>query len=463
MPDNTTLDAGSGGDAVVTREVSHAGDTAKLPGSFIVGISGTEGSYTYAAINGDATNGLDVDVTRVGGTVTITGTVTANLGATDNAVLDAIQAATEATQTAVEGTLTVGSHAVTNAGAFAVQVDGDALTALQLIDDAIYVDDADWTDGTSKHMLIGGLYQSSPQTITDGDVGPLQVNSSGVLKVELSNLQTENGAASGGPALFGGRYDATPRTLNDGDAGALALSSAGRVQIDDGGGSITVDGTVSATVAGVSTAANQSTMITALQLIDDAVFTDDAAYTLGTSKGMMIMGFAGTQSVNANDAAALACDTAGHLQIDVAGALPAGTNAIGKLAANSGVDIGDVDVTSVPRATSHYRNIDANAESEIKGSAGTLFWLHVMNLTAAKAYLHLYDDTAANVTPGSTTPDYTFALPTQGDTNGAGFTLPLNAGGTAFANGITLVCTTTLDGSAGDPGTNGVIVNAGYA
>jgi hypothetical protein len=29
-------------------------------------------------------------------------------------------------------------------------------------------------------------------------------------------------------------------------------------------------------------------------------------------------------------------------------ALPAGTNAIGKLAANSGVDIGDVDVTSVP-------------------------------------------------------------------------------------------------------------------
>jgi hypothetical protein len=29
-------------------------------------------------------------------------------------------------------------------------------------------------------------------------------------------------------------------------------------------------------------------------------------------------------------------------------ALPAGTNAIGKLAANSGVDIGDVDVTSLP-------------------------------------------------------------------------------------------------------------------
>lgn len=35
-----------------------------------------------------------------------------------------------------------------------------------------------------------------------------------------------------------------------------------------------------------------------------------------------------------------------ELQVDVVGALPAGTNAIGKLAANSGVDIGDVTLTA---------------------------------------------------------------------------------------------------------------------
>ena len=35
-----------------------------------------------------------------------------------------------------------------------------------------------------------------------------------------------------------------------------------------------------------------------------------------------------------------------EMQVDVVASLPAGTNAIGKLAANSGVDIGDVDVTS---------------------------------------------------------------------------------------------------------------------
>ena len=143
--------------------------------------------------------------------------------------------------------------------------------------------------------------------------------------------------------------------------------------------------------------------------------------------------------------------------------LSAGTNAIGKLAANSGVDIGDVDVTSVPRGTSHYRNIDANAEAAIKGSAGTLHWIHAINLTASIAYLHLYDATTGNVTPGTTTPDFTFPIPTQGDTNGAGFNLAFGGGGQAFANAITLVVTTTTDGSAGDPGTNGVMVNAGYS
>ena len=48
---------------------------------------------------------------------------------------------------------------------------------------AVYADDADWIDGSSKHMLVGGLYQSSPQSITDGDVGPFQVDADGALHI----------------------------------------------------------------------------------------------------------------------------------------------------------------------------------------------------------------------------------------------------------------------------------------
>ena len=64
-------------------------------------------------------------------------------------------------------------------------------------DSAIYVDDADWTDGSSKHMLVGGLYQSSPQSITDGDVGPFQVDADGALHIsDGGNAITVDGTVS---------------------------------------------------------------------------------------------------------------------------------------------------------------------------------------------------------------------------------------------------------------------------
>lgn len=109
---------------------------------------------------------------------------------------DAILTAAQAVQTAVEGTLTVGSHNVTNAGTFAVQINGSALTALQLIDDVVYVDDADWTDGSSKHALVGGLYQSSPQTVTDGDVAPFNITANGALHTAVQNTVTITGTVT---------------------------------------------------------------------------------------------------------------------------------------------------------------------------------------------------------------------------------------------------------------------------
>jgi len=46
-----------------------------------------------------------------------------------------------------------GALTVDNGGTFVVQENGSSLTALQLIDDIIYVDDADWTDSTSNQPL----------------------------------------------------------------------------------------------------------------------------------------------------------------------------------------------------------------------------------------------------------------------------------------------------------------------
>lgn len=66
----------------------------------------------------------------------------------------------------------VPSHAVTNAGTFAVQVDGNALTALQLIDDPVIADDAAFTPATSKVMMAGfQADESSTDSVDEGDAG----------------------------------------------------------------------------------------------------------------------------------------------------------------------------------------------------------------------------------------------------------------------------------------------------
>ena len=61
------------------------------------------------------------------------------------------------------------------------------------------------------------------------------------------------------------------------------------------------------------------------------------------------------------------------MQVDVVASLPAGTNAIGKLAANSGVDIGDVDVLSLPSLPAGTNNIgDVDIASALPAGTNTI-------------------------------------------------------------------------------------------
>jgi hypothetical protein len=193
MADNALFTPGSGG----TLRTFDDG-TAEWPGNIIAFVTGgSAGSWTTQYVN--ATNGFPVHQ---------------QTGATWAVSLASVP-----------------SHAVTNVGVFAVQVDGNALTALQLIDDVVYIDDADWTSLTSKHALMGGIYQSTPGTITDGDTGPLRVNANGALQVAIVS-----GAGSGGTAItddaaftaattsftpVGGIV--TADSVDSGDGGAFAM------------------------------------------------------------------------------------------------------------------------------------------------------------------------------------------------------------------------------------------------
>ena len=261
------------------------------------------------------------------------------------------------------------------------------------------------------------------------------------------------------------------------DGSATDVSDTNPLPVDDAGGSLTVDnggtfavqaaqsGTwnvtnVSGTVSlptGAATAANQTTIIGHVDGLEGLLTTIDS------------------------DTSALAGAIAGtEVQVDVVAALPAGTNAIGKLAANSGVDIGDVDVTSIAAGTNLignvgvgvrtsggttiFRSLDLDeTEEDVKTSAGQIYWIHAINLAATKRYLKVYNLAAASVVVGTTTPVLTFVLPTQGDTNGAGFTLSM-ANGIAFDTAICVAATTGLaDSDTGAPGANEVVINIGYA
>lgn len=358
------------------------------------------------------------------------------------------------------GTVTVASHAVTNAGTFVVQENGAALTALQLLDNAVYVDDADWTDSTSSHLLVGGLYQGTPQTVTDGDVAPFQIDSNGALKVAIVSGAGSGGTASaddadftagttsGTPAM--GVYESSPTSVTDGDLGTVGITQtrAMRVSVDN---TVTV-ASHAVTNAGTFAVQIDAGAVTSLALIDDAIHADDAAFTLGTSKGVMIMGFAGTQSVNANDAAALACETDGALHIHDGGNTITvdGTVAVTGVAtaANQSTIIGhvdgiegllttiDADTGSILTAAQLLDNIVVAHDSAISGATGVA----VIGLNARSAEPTAVGTADATQALGSllgkqVTLDYaippstwTYAAASGGITNTTGVTAKAAAG-----------------------------------
>lgn len=142
-------------------EVSADGDNVAAKASS-TGAQYVEVLSGAAKIGGDATNGLDVDVTRVTGTVTIAG-------------------------------------AVTNAGTFATQVDGAALTSLQLIDDVVHSGDA----VLSKYAVMGAVLDDvATGAVTENQANALRMSSRRALLVEGVASGTALGVsvASGGVA-----------------------------------------------------------------------------------------------------------------------------------------------------------------------------------------------------------------------------------------------------------------------
>ena len=108
-----------------------------------------------------------------------------------------------------------------------------------------------------------------------------------------------------------------------------------------------------------------------------------------------------------------------------------------------------------------YYNDGVATEASVKGTAGQIYFIHAVNLTATVKWLQLFNGTTGTYVPGTTTPTNEFAIPTQGDTNGAGFVVPIPMG-LAYGTAITIFISTAQGGGTA-AAANEVNVNIGYA
>mgnify|MGYP001586779144 CR=1 FL=1 len=299
----------------------------------VVGLVGSA-SGGGALIPGSATDGLLVNL-GANNDVTVTGTITANAGT---------------------GTFTVDSELP----AAAALADATANPTAPLVGAALEL-----FNGTTWDRVRGDTTNG-----VDVDVTRLPALVAGTANIGDVDVLTVPAPLS----TTGGGTEATALRVT------LASDSTGLVSVDDNAGSLTVDAPVATPVfVRLSDgAAAIATLPVSLASVPSHAVTN--AGTFAVQADSVIPGTGATNLGKAVDTATGATDTGvlalatrddaltaltpidgdnvqlrvdanGALWTSVSAALPAGTNAIGKLAANSGVDIGDVDVTTVGTIT----------------------------------------------------------------------------------------------------------------
>lgn len=228
MADNYTTDAGTGGNTYASDDIS------SVHFSRIKLVHGADGTN-----DGDVStaNGLPVDIRALNGVDLMLGTDFSSVLGTASLVLgtqaddlantsDGVQTTSmlyvydgstwdrlrgDATHGALvnlgsnnDVTVTSGAIAATNAGTFLVQENGAALTALQLLDNAIQADGAG-TPGTT--MVAGTKRQDSLSdigpSVVDGDTTLVRVNARGAVWTELDSTNDAKITLDGEAVVLG--------------------------------------------------------------------------------------------------------------------------------------------------------------------------------------------------------------------------------------------------------------------
>ena len=392
MADNVTVANGqTSGFAADTDFKTDEVAGSHIPASKIVlGANNSDDGYVSSS--------TPMPVSDAGGSLTVDGTVTANLSATDNAVLDTIETNTDfgtvtggGTQTGAlrvtmasdsaslsvddnGGSLTIDNAGLTelaaainsneldiniasdsvgigggtqyteDAAAAAnpvgnatilvrddtpgaqVSADGDNVAQrgtnfgaayCQIVDSSgnfvdsfggsggtAAADDADFTAGTTQGTLVQGVYESSPTSVTDGDMGAVGITATRALKVEVQDVISGGGTQYAVDAAAGSTPTGTLALATRDDALSSLTPVEGdavQLRVDANGGLwVTPSGTVT-----VDLGANNDVTIEGGAVLG----TDGAA---GPANALSV---GGTES--GGNFQEVRVDSDGHLQVDV--------------------------------------------------------------------------------------------------------------------------------------------------
>lgn len=199
MADNVTLPAMGTGETnpvAATDEVTYSGDTANVQLVRIVQVTGSEGAKTVVDLPGEATNGLDVDVTRLPALVA----GSANIGDVDVLTVPTDPFGANADASSATGSLSAKLRYLA--------------TLLKLEDDA--------HNSADPGVMALAVAKATPALLgADGDYSPVQLDGSGRLWVRPAPVQTRISVT---PTITAGAYGS-----GDCLGGLMTFANAARV------------------------------------------------------------------------------------------------------------------------------------------------------------------------------------------------------------------------------------------
>jgi hypothetical protein len=414
-------------------DATHGLPSVILAGTAEIGNVKNSGTFAVQAAQSGTWN-----ITNISGTVSLpTGAATAvkqpALGTAGTASADVITVQGIASMTAlkvdgsavtqpVSGTVTANAGSNLNTSALALEGGGNLATlAGAIVSQGTAL-------GAIKELMIAGSVTTNAPTYTTGQISPLSIDTAGLARVSLKDTPANTNNLNVNLAASAATVTVSATNLSTN----VAQLAGTATDVNSGAKS---NGTLRVVIA-----TDQPQLTNKLLVTPDANSAVNVAQINGvaTTMGNGVSG-TGVQRVT------LASDSTGQVTLA------------------SGAQVQPIPGTSGGLAFTYFTSAANNNKTQVKGSAGQLYFISVQSIHSAPVYLKVFNNTSAGVTAGTTAADYQFMCPANSTAaNGAGVVFNFEPG-IAMSTGITVLLTLGI-GTTDNTSTaaNIAVVTIGY-